>query len=376
LKVIEQGILNSGEAGTGRAISTGASVASPADGTLLATYRVGSTKDSADGTVELRRSVDGGRTWSDPETPFETTFDGVRGSVRLAYITWLEGDHLLAAGLWIDRTAYPGQPLFNDETEGCLPMKVLLSDSNDLGRTWSPWRELPVPEDAGPPSLTNPVLRLASGRLAISIETNKTYEDPGPWYQRVVYCYSDDQGRTWSAPVTTCQDPAARIFHWDQRAAVCPDGRIVTYSWTYDRESCRYLNIQRRFSPDEGATWSEPEDLGFADQASHPAILEDGRTVLAWVDRFGSQSIRARLAPDVDGPFPAESEVELYRLETSPGSNVGAGDTGELLAQMGNWNYGLPYAEVLKDGDVIVVHYEGTSSAMRICWSRLSVSEK
>lgn len=63
MKVIEQGILNPGETGSRRAISTGPSVASLADGTLLATYRVGSTKDSADGTVELRSSVDGGRSW-------------------------------------------------------------------------------------------------------------------------------------------------------------------------------------------------------------------------------------------------------------------------------------------------------------------------
>ena len=36
--------------------------------------------------------------------------------------------------LWIDREAFPGQPLFNPETEGCLPMSILLADSFDGGR--------------------------------------------------------------------------------------------------------------------------------------------------------------------------------------------------------------------------------------------------
>ena len=253
--------------------------------------------------------------------------------------------------MWVDRQTFPGQPLFNEETEGCLPMEILLADSRDLGRTWSDWRVVSVPADVGPPSLTNPVLVLPSGRLALSIETNKTYEDRGPWLQRVVYLYSEDRGRTWGGPVTTCQDPAGRIFHWDQRAGVFPDGRLATFTWTYDRQTTRYLNIRRRLSADEGAAWSAPEDLGFADQAAHPAILPDGRVVLAWVDRFGSRSIRARLATAADAPFDAATEVELYR-QTAGGSPTAAGheDTGELLAGMGLWSFGLPFAAALPDG--------------------------
>ena len=67
-----------------------------------------------------------------------------------------------------------------------------------------------------------------------------------------------------------------------------------------------------------------------------PAILPDGRAVLAWVDRFGSRSIRARLATAADAPFDAATEVELYR-QTAGGSPAAAGheDTGELLAETG-----------------------------------------
>ena len=374
MKISDRGIINRGLPGTRRAFSTFPAVIPLADGSLLASYRVGSSKDSADGTVELRRSGDGGKTWGPPESPFAATLNGLEGSLRVGYVTGLGNGHLLLAAMWVDRQTFPGQPLFNEETEGCLPMEILLADSGDLGRTWSDWRVVPVPADVGPPSLTNPVLVLPGGRLALSIETNKTYEDRGPWLQRVVYLYSEDRGRTWGGPVTTCQDPAGCIFHWDQRAGVFPDGRLATFTGTYDRQTTRYLNIRRRLSTDEGASWSAPEDLGFADQAAHPAILPDGRVVLAWVDRFGSRSIRARLATAADAPFDAATEVELYR-QPAGGSPTAAGheDTGELLAEMGLWSFGLPFAAALPDGDVMVVYYAGDDSCMEVRWARLAL---
>ena len=372
MKITERGILNEGTANTARAVSTFPSLTALPDGALLAAYRVGSTKDSDDERVELRRSGDGGRTWAPPQALSVPVIEGVTGSLKVAYATPLDERHLLLAAMWVDRQAHPGEPLFNDRTEGCLPMRILLSDSHDAGVTWSAWRVLALPDDVGPPSLTSPVLRLPSGRLAISLETNKTYEDTGTWYQRVVYVDSDDGGRTWCPPRTTTQDPTARIFNWDQRAAVCPDGRLVTFTWTYDRQAARYLNIQRRFSPDEGRTWTEAEDLGFADQPSHPAVLPDGRVVLAWVDRFGTRSIRARLAEGLDAPFRPETEVELYRLEVALPA-AGDGDTGDLLAGMGFWSYGLPYAEALPGGDVMVAYYAGDLSAMQARWARLAL---
>jgi len=374
MRITQQGILHDGPSGSNRAIGTFATITPLADETLLATYRVGSTKDSDDETVELRRSNDGGGTWSDPVTPFAREIDGVVGSLKLVYLTPLPSGRLLAASMWVDRQAHPGQPLFNDATEGCLPMQVLIAESDDGGHNWSAWRSVAVPDDVGPASLTSPALLLPSGRIALSIETNKNYHDDSPWLQRVVYVESSDGGQTWGSPRTTCQDPTARIFNWDQRAGVCPDGRLVTFTWTYDRETTKYLNIQRRISSDEGQTWTDPEDLGFTDQAAHPAIFPDGRIVLAWVDRFGSRSIRARLAAAVDAPFAADSEVVLYSLETEAcPTAAGGGNTGDVLAEMGVWNFGLPYAAALPDGDVMVVYYAGTSESMQIHWARLAL---
>jgi BNR repeat-like domain len=371
MDIVDRGYVSRCVAGTDRAVLGFPSVTALADGTLLASCRCGTTKDSADEVVEVFRSSDR-RIWRGPVHHFGATrVLGRLGSIKVCHFTELGSNRLLAAALWVDRESYPGKPLFNPETEGCLPMAILLADSVDSGATWSEWRNIPMPEEIGPPSLTSPLLRIADGRLALSVENNKTYEDRSKWLQRVVLFHSADGGLTWSGPVTAGADPTGRIFNWDQRVAVAPDGRIVAFVWTYDSESCRYLDIHRRVSRDGGFTWSSAEPLGFADQPSRPAILPDGRVVLAWVDRFGSRSIRARLAADVEAPFDRASEVVIYQQAgVSPGGD-GISDTAALLGDMQLWSFGLPFAEALPDGDVLVVHYAGTAGAMDIQWARL-----
>lgn len=371
MRLLAHGTLAQGTLNTPRAIYTFPHVALLHDGTLLATCRVGSSKDSEDEAIELYRSRDNGQSWQGPTMPFSAArIDGAQGTLKMVYLTPLAPDLLLAAAMWVDRTSYPGQPLFNDRTEGCLPMAILLAESTDQGATWSAWRRVPMPDESGPPSLTSPILRLANGALAMSIETNKHYHDASAWQQRVVFFHSHDMGQSWQGPTVVGYDPTGRIFNWDQRCAVTPDGRLGAFAWTYDTQATRYLNIHRRISHDHGQSWSPPEDLGFADQAAHPAVLPDGRVVLAWVDRFGTHSIRARIAPDIAAAFDPASEVVIY---THGEAAAQGDDTGALLAEMGLWSFGLPYAEALPDGTVLVVYYAGNAAQMDVRWARLGL---
>jgi hypothetical protein len=188
-----------------------------------------------------------------------------------------------------------------------------------------------------------------------------------------VLVHSRDSGRTWGAPITAGQDPSGRIFNWDQRLGLAPDGRIGAFVWTYDSDARIYLNVHRRISADGGMTWSRAEDLGFADQPGRLAVLPDGRVVLPWVDRFGTRSIRARLAPAIDAAFDPASEVALYTLGEDQARSASEDTTGALLAEMSLWTFGLPYAEALPDGDVLAVYYAGDQAALDIRWARLRV---
>jgi hypothetical protein len=371
MQILEQGMLSRGTPNTPRAIYTFPQVTVLPSGALLATCRAGSSKDGDDEVIEQYRSQDNGQTWQGPTRPFPAAeVNGARGTLKHVYLTPLDGERILAATMWVDRTSFLGQPLYNADTEGCLPMAILLAESTDEGATWSAWRHVPLPEEIGPPSLTSPILRLADGSLAMSIETNKHYHDTSPWRQRVVFFHSYDEGQSWTGPTNVGYDPTGRIFNWDQRCAVTPDGRVGAFAWTYDTQTTRYVNIHRRISHDYGHSWSLPEDLGFADQAAHPAVLPDGRVVLAWVDRFETHSIRARVAPDMTAPFDPASEIVIY---THGDAAAQRDDTGALLAEMGLWSFGLPFAEALPGGTVLVMYYAGDAARMDVRWARVGL---
>jgi hypothetical protein len=373
MKLLGTGTMAAGIPRTSHACYTFPSVVGLADGTLLATARHGAGKDGDDEAIAVFAERGDGQGFVPYHpVPPAPLLDGSRGTLKLTYLTELSPGNLLAAAMWVDRTAYPGQPLFNAATEGCLPMAILLARSADNGQTWSAWRQVELPADLGPPSLTSPVLRLGNGHLGMSIETNKTYLDGGIWHQKAVLLTSADEGESWSAPVVSAEDRNGRIFNWDLRIAAAPDGTLVSFAWTFDREAGAYRNIHRRISHDHGQSWTEPQDIGIADQAGRPAILSDGRMVLAWVDRFGSRSIRARAAEQVAAPLTAESEIVLYALEPAPAASTDA-SLGAALAEMELWSYGLPSATALPDGTVIVVYYAGSSACMNIRWARLAL---
>lgn len=376
LRIIDRGVMVAGQEGTDRAVLTFPTVTVLDVDRLVATFRAGSTKDGDDEDVFLVRSSDGGQTWSEPERAFPAWIvDDVRGTGKVVYLTPLGDGRVVAAALWIDREAHPGRPLFDPDTEGCLPMAVLLSESVDGCRTWSSWTRVELPDDVGPPSLTSPLLRFHDGSLGLSIETNKTYEDAGPWPQRAVLVRSVDGGLTWSAPSVIAVDPTGRRFNWDLRIAVGPDGTCASFAWTYDTQTGEFLDIHRRVSLDHGRGWSDPEALGIRDQPARPAVLGDGRVVLAYVDRFGSGTVRAVAAPALAARFAVDTPVEIHRQERRSEAVPSGSDETGLGALSSPWSFGLPFACALPDGDVLVVHYAGDESTTDIHWVRLRLPE-
>jgi hypothetical protein len=365
--IAARGILSHAEAGTDRAMLTFPSVTALASGSLIATLRAGATKDDAGERIEIHRAASRGDAWSGPVAVLPAPhIDGKAGSLKLCYLTETMPGSLLAAAMWVDRQSHPGAPLFNTETDGCLPMAIVLARSDDDGQSWGPWQRVPLPARLGPPSLTAPILALPDGGLVMSIETNKTYADAGPWDQRAVFLGSGDGGTTWSEPRTVARDPSGRLFNWDMRCAVRPDGRIETFAWTYDTSAGAYLDIHRRTATADASDVTEPVPLGFADQPGRPAILPDDRLVLPYVDRFGAGQICARVAHGPDGDFGAP--IVLHRQEAQT-DTASAGK--ETLSQMSQWSYGLPSAEVLPGGAVLILWYAGTPERMDIHWARL-----
>jgi predicted neuraminidase len=169
----------------------------PSAGQLLLFYKAGPNPREWRGL--LRRSPDEGRTWS----PVERLPAGILGPIRAKAIEL--GDGTLLAG---SSTEHDGWRLHFERTR-------------DLGRTW---------ETTGP---------IHDGRELAAIQPTFLTHDGGRLQalarsrqHRIVETWSQDGGRTWSAPgPTALPNPSAGID-----ALTLPDGRhLLVYNHTSSR---------------------------------------------------------------------------------------------------------------------------------------------
>jgi hypothetical protein len=58
-------------------------------------------------------------------------------------------------------------------------------------------------------------------------------------------------------------------------------------------------------------------------------------------------------------------------LESTGESKQGEDTTGALLEEMSLWTFGLPFAAALPDGDVLVMYYASSTTAIDIRWARV-----
>jgi len=300
--------------------------------------------------------------------------DGRPGLLRAGHLTAMGRNSVLAVLYWVDHSD-PSRPFFNEQTQGLLDSRILLSWSDDASAHWSPPRLVDTAPFHVPTPITGPVLSLRNGDLACQFELNKPYDDPGVWRHSSVLMFSRDSGRTWLEYSMASGDPAdrdaSRIFYWDQRPAVLRDGEILDLFWTYDNQAAAYLNIHARTSVDHGRTWSEMWDTGVPGQPAPPVELADGRIVMVFVHRDGPPTIRLRCSKDKGRTWPADSEVVIY--ETRLDSQTRAkGTMQDSWAEMGAFSVGLPTTAKLANGDVLVVFYAGPhADRTDIRWARV-----
>jgi hypothetical protein len=371
MNLIDEGVIFAGKGGESTANSCFPSVTRLADGSLLASWRLGSHKDSADGRIVLSRLPLGHRLWSAAEELESGPWQQQPGELHYAPLTLLGDNHLLAALMWVDRSD-PMRPFFNPSTEGLLPLQTWFCQSRDGGRSWGDYRRLDDGFYDGPLAITGPVLCLPDGRLACPFEVNKSYNDTRPWRHAAAWKLSRDGGRSWPQCVEVANDPSGRLMYWDARYAVGPDGYIIAAFWTYDRQSQRDLNVHLSESTDCGRTWSAPRDCGLVGQVCHPVLLGGNRLLLTYVDRFHARSIRCALSNDLGRTFVSDFVVYQHpAARTDQGANSAL--TG-YLQDMELWTFGRVEALADNEGTVWIIYYAGDNRTTSIRYARLQIA--
>ena len=223
------------------------------DGGLILFYRAGPSPETW--STFLKRSRDGGRTWSEAEL----LPAGVLGPIKNKPIAGARGEIVAGSSVesyrawtsWVERSAdggrtwtkhgpivVPGVPKGNIQpslwrcTDGRLRMvvrttervgRVCLAESTDDGRTWSAARATALPH----PNAGLDAVKLADGRVLLVY--NHTTKGRTP----LSVALSTDDGDTWTTRLALEDGPGEYSYPAVIQAR---DGRVhVSYTWRRER---------------------------------------------------------------------------------------------------------------------------------------------
>jgi hypothetical protein len=283
--------------------------------TILAVY----PKGHGAGPIVMKRSTDGGRTWSgrlpvpdnwatSQETPTIFRVATPAGRTRL----------LLFSGL------YP----------------IRLATSDDDGATWTPLA--PIGAFGGIVAMSS-LVPLADGALmALFHDDNRYLGNSGVAGRfRVYETVSTDGGLTWSAPDVIADDSLADLS--EPGFVRSPDGRQIAVLL---RENRRRFTSFVVFSGDEGRSWSRPRPL--------PRELTGDRHVA----RYAPDGRLVVTFRDMAAASPTRGDWVLW---VGTYDDLLTGGRGQyrvrLMDNAHDWDCGYAGLEVLPDGVFVATSY-------------------
>ena len=338
------------------------------DGSLLVSFRRGTTKDSADGNGAIFESTDQGASWASISEGFVTEFEGVPGEVRSVELAELDDGRLLAVLGWIDRSG--GDGVLRDAQSDSMPAIHLLQEySSDGGRSWGGRRVLKRQA-----VLSGPVVRLPGRGWLVTSEFSHGQTEMAERFHGAYAHFSADGERFETTVDVVPGDP--HIFYYDQRQRLCPrSGRLVAMFWTYDVRAEADIEMHMAWGDAESLAWSTPRSMGLAGQIAMPIPLEDGRVLAFYVHRHEPGSLRLIVSHDEGQTWRHEDELVIYQSEGAREQGIDGETTyDEFWEAMGTWSFGHPSAVVLPDGTLLLVFYAGPDeSCLSVHWARVEV---
>jgi sialidase-1 len=163
------------------------------------------------------------------------------------------------------------------------PARIVGIHSDDDGRTWSQPVTI-VENNAGKNVMSVSLLRLASGKLAFFYCLKNSWQDCRPQM-----CVSSDDGATWSAPKNMLEAPGYFVLNND-RVIQTKAGRLIVplgfhRSRNTDPHSSKSFDARAitmwLYSDDEGATWHEAANWWAIPVRSGSGLQEPGVVELA-----------------------------------------------------------------------------------------------
>jgi hypothetical protein len=305
--------------------------------TILAVY----PKGHGGGEIVLKRSTDAGLTWSDRlPTPS----------------SWATSKECPSIHRTVDAKGVKRLILWT----GLFPARFSISE--DDGTTWS---ELASATPPGETEWGGIVVMSAVDRTGQPGEYTAWFHDDGRFFRKngkvtptftLFQTRSTDGGLNWAAPepifasdkVSLCEPGVIRS----------PDGKQLAMLL---REESRRKRSHIMFSDDEGRTWSAPKELPLALTGDKHTLryAKDGRLLVSFRDHTVKGSITGDTDPaTIPGASPTEGDWMLW---VGTYQDLVSGGDGQLIVRLMDntkaWDCAYPGLEVAADGTIVVTTY-------------------
>jgi hypothetical protein len=283
--------------------------------TILAVYPMG----HGGGEIVMKRSLDGGRTWS-PRLPVPDDWATSREVPTLYRLA--------------DRAGRDRLVLFS----GLYPIRMALSE--DDGRAWTPLR--PIGSFGGIVAMASVIAVAGGDHVAFFHDDGRFLRNGGERSTfRVFKTVSSDGGLTWGEPVVVTSLPDAELC--EPGAIRSPRGDVIALLL---RENSRAQNSMVVLSGDEGKTWSEPRELPAALTGDRHTgrYAPDGRLLISFRDMAAGSPTKGDWVAWV-GTFQdiLEGGEGQFRVR--------------LMDNQHEWDAAYPGVEVLEDGTFVLTTY-------------------
>jgi hypothetical protein len=331
------------------------------DDSIVCLYRQGTTKHSPDGILVLQRSVDLGRTWSEPQTVFDGTSDNPRETVVSAGICAMRHSILLVvfgSALGLSGSTY----LFSEAGQK-LPRRIRGCVSADSGRTWNAMPALKTGGFRRAGIAGSPFL-LPDRSVGIPIEVALASGVQGTALARWVSAQQAVGPPDLSESVLIAGDPTGIVNLCDAHFAVLPDGQVLMLLWTFLKDGERTIHVHRSVSSDNGSTWSEPEPTVIEGQVTVPLALPSGLLIAAANYRRHPEGVYLWTSTDNGRTWGAVPPVRLWderskqiEAKQEPWQHTLAAAQEGVWAELDAFTFGTPDLALLQDGSILLTYY-------------------
>jgi hypothetical protein len=277
----------------------------------------------------LARSDDGGLTWTSP-LPTPPDWQLVKMTTPVL--------HRLTDPQGVERLFIFG---------GCdFPGNLRNAFSTDLGKTWSPMKELGLVGEVAPKS----ILSFDGGKRLVMWSDRRDPTNAKDLHPVVWQSESLDGGLTWSKDRVILVVPG----QWAQPSVTrSDDGKQLVMLL---RENTRQHHSLYSISTDDARTWSEPKELSAALTGDRHVIKHapDGRLVIAFRDMAKTSATYGHYVAWVGTLDDIVNRREgQYRIKLLHNANRKPSD----LPGTGNTDCGYSDLELLGDGTIVATTY-------------------